>query len=201
MGGFEQSMGANGANGYARLYGYQDSLSLDARGRFRLPDDLASVLYRELARVRYSAGSDAAPAAYERLSFYFVPGTRKRIFVYPTPNVNLAVSSFENPPPGLDPDVVRRARDYFYYRMRFVEADKQNRLVIPDGLREHAGIGDDVSHITLVAQNHWLALSRTELVEQTTAENLEAFEQAAPDLLNPVYRTPPVSRTESDIDR
>jgi hypothetical protein len=31
---------------------------------------------------------------------------------------------------------------------------------------------------------------RSELVEQRAAENLAAFEQAAPDLLNPVYRTP-----------
>jgi len=171
-----------------RLFGYQESLSLDNRGRFRMPDDLAGAVHRELGRVQPATPSPSA--AFDRLAFYFVPGTRKRIFLYPAPNVRLAVESFENPPRNMDPEVVRRARDYFYFRMRFVEADKQNRFVIPDGLREHAGIGDDVQQITLIAHNYWLALSRTELVEQKTRDDLEAFEQAAPDLLNPVYRTP-----------
>jgi DNA-binding transcriptional regulator/RsmH inhibitor MraZ len=170
-----------------RLFGYQESLSLDARGRFRVPDDLAAAIQRELGRIDRAGG--VLPAPVDRLALYFVPGTRKRVFLYPAPNIRLAVEGFENPAPGIDPEVIRRARDYFYFRMRFVEADKQNRFMIPDGLRQHAEIGDQVQQVTLVAHNHWLALSRSELVEQKTAENLEAFEQAAPDLLNPVRRT------------
>jgi DNA-binding transcriptional regulator/RsmH inhibitor MraZ len=198
MGVFEQVNGDSGGNGQVRLFGYQDSLSLDARGRFRLPDELAGTVHREMGRIR--AGADAPVAAYERLAFYFVPGTEKRIFLYPVPNIDLAISAFESPPPGLEPQVVRKARDYFYYRMRFVEADKQNRLVIPEGLRRHADIDETVPQVTLIAQNFWLALSRTEAVEQATTENLEAFEQVASDLLNPVYRTPPPSPTESGPD-
>ena len=68
---------------------------------------------------------------------------------------------------------------------------RSNRLVIPEALRRHAGIGEQVQHIALVAQNYWLTLGRSELVEKEMAEGLEAFERVAPDLLDPVYRTPP----------
>jgi len=191
-------MGDNGHAGLVRIFGYQETVTLDSRGRCRLPDELAAAVQRELGRVQRAAAPDAPPAAFERLAFYMAPGTRQRIFVYPTPNIRLAIESFESPPPGLPAEVVRQARDYFYYRMRFVEADKQNRLAIPDGLREHAQIGEQVKQITLVAQNHWLALSRAELVEQRAAEGLEAFEKAAPDLLNPVYRRPPGETSEAE---
>jgi len=190
MGDDAQTTGNNGKSGLVRLYGYQTTVSLDGRGRFRLPDDLAAALHRALGAVRQSPPSETPPAVFERLSFYFVPGPLERIFLYPTCNIRLAVQSFESPPPGLKPDVVRRARDYFYLRMRFVEADRQNRLVVPEGLRLHAGIDERVEQIALVAQNYWLALSRTELVEERTKDDWKAFEEASPDLLDPVYRTP-----------
>ena len=186
-------MGNNGHEGLVRLFGYQETLSLDARGRFRLPDELAGLLHREMGRAARSAASETPPSAFERLAFYFVPGTRRRVFLYPTPNVQLAVRSFDRPAPGMSPEVVRQARDYLYNHMRFVEADKQNRLVIPDARRAHGQIDEQVPHIALVAQNYWLTLSRSELVEKEMAENLGAFEQVAPDLLDPVYRTPPGS--------
>ena len=188
MGASEQSTGDKGRDRLVRLLGYNESLSLDDRGRFRLPDQMANALQREMGRVSDSS----SPAPYERLALYFVPGTRERIFLYPAPNIQLAIDRFENPPPGMEPDVIRRARDYFYYRMRFVEADKQNRFLIPEGLREHAGIDEEVEQITVVAHNHWLSLSRSDREEQRAMENLEAFESAAPDLLNPVYPTPPL---------
>jgi len=185
----------NGRNhSLVRLFGYQDSVSLDERGRFRLPDDLASALHRELGRVQRAADPEMALAAYERLSFYFVPGTQRRVFLYPIPNIDLALERFENPPADLDPEVIRRARDYLYYRMRFVEADKQNRLVIPEGLREHAHIDEQVQQITLVAQDYWLALIRSDLAEARVAEQVEAFEQVAADLLDPARRTPAAKR-------
>ncbi len=180
-------MGKSGNGRYVRLFGYQDELSLDSRGRFRLPDQLVAVLRQELGRVRQNEGRLNQAPALERLAFYFVPGTGKRVFLYPAPNIELAIESFEDPPPGMDPDVIRRARDYFYYRMRFVEADKQNRLAIPDGLREHADIEEAVAQVSLIAHNYWLALTRSDVITQRSAENLEAFEQAAPDLLNPAY--------------
>lgn len=191
MGAAEPSTGNSGHEGMVRLFGYQEVLSLDARGRFRLPDELSGLLHHEMGRVAQAAGSVAAPSAYQRLAFYFVPGTRRRIFLYPTPNIELAVRSFDQPAPGMAPDMVRKARDYFYNHMRFVEADRQNRLVIPDALRTHAEIGEQVQHIALVAQNYWLTLSRSELVEKEMADNLGAFEQVAPDLLDPVYRNAP----------
>ncbi len=177
-----------------RLFGYQETLSLDERGRFRLPDELAGALQREIGRVAHDTAGATAP--FERLALYFVPGTQKRVFLYPAANIHLAIDRFENPPPGMDPRVVRRARDYFYYRMRFVESDKQNRFLIPDGLREHADLGEQAGQVTLVAQNHWLALSRSDLQERRALEDLEAFEAAAPDLLNPVYTAGPSAQPE-----
>jgi len=178
-------MGNEQANGLVCLKGYQEVLSLDARGRFRLPDDLASRLARELGRVGNGSSED-------RLALYFVPGTADRIFLYPAPNVHLAVDRFENPPPGMDPALVRRARDYFYARMRFVEGDRQNRFSIPDGLRQHARIDEDVQQVTIIAHNHWLSLSRSDVEEQRIADNREAFEMAAEDLVDPVYPAHPV---------
>ncbi len=184
----------NGGNGrLIRLFGYQEELSLDPRGRFRLPDNLVAVLHQELGRVRHVDPSLAQGPAVERLSFYLVPGTRKRIFIYPTPNVGLAIESFESPPPGIDPEIIRHAREYLYHRMRYVEADKQNRVAISEGLRDHAEIDESVQQITLTAHNCWLALTRSELAEQRVRENLEAFKQAAPDLLDPVNPRPPAA--------
>jgi DNA-binding transcriptional regulator/RsmH inhibitor MraZ len=184
MGTVETPAGNQGTNGLVSVVGFQEVLSLDNRGRFRLPDELAAALHTELGRV-----GSASP--YERLAFYFVPGTARRIFLYPVPNVRLAIDRFENPPPGMEPAAVRRARDYFYYRMRFVEGDKQNRLSIPDGVRQHAGIDDDVQQITVVAHNHWISLGRADLEEQRALESVEVFDAAAEELLDPVYPVTP----------
>ena len=188
MGTFESSLGANRPAELVQVFGFQDVLSLDGRGRFRLPDELAAALHRAMARAAARGGTAVPPAAFERLSFYFVPAPGKRVFLYPTTNIALAVERFENPPPGMDPAAIRGARDYFYYRMRFVEADKQNRLQIPDGLREHAEIGPEVQQVALVAHNHWLTLMPGELVKRQAIEQLDAFEASAPDLLDPMYR-------------
>ena len=185
MGAAEIPAGNGGGKGLVRLVAFQEALSLDNRGRFRLPDELAGALRTELGRVGSGSG-------YDRLALYFVPGTAKRVFLYPVPNVQIAIDRFENPPPGMAPAVVRRARDYFYYRMRFVEGDRQNRFSIPDGVRQHAAISDDVQEVTVVAHNHWLSLGRTDLEEQRALENLETFDRAADELLDPVYPVSPV---------
>jgi DNA-binding transcriptional regulator/RsmH inhibitor MraZ len=195
-------MGATENNGLVRLIGYHETLRLDERGRFRLPDDLAGALQRELGRTAQANGAAAAMPA-GRLALYFVPGTENRVFLYPAPNIDLAVDRFENPPPGMDPQQVRRARDYFYYRMRFVEADKQNRFQVPEGVRQHAEIDEDVQHVSLVAHGNWLSLSRSDAEDQRALDNRAAFEMAAPDLLNPVYRQPqrPVAETPAEDDQ
>ncbi len=181
-------------NGLVTFFGFQDTLSLDARGRFRLPDDLAAALRARSLPLPGASG-------YERLSFYFVPGTEDRAFLYPVPNVQMVIDRFENPPPGMDPSVVRRARDYLYHCMRYVEGDRQNRFSIPDAVREHAGITDDVQRITLVAHNHWLSLGRADLEEQRAQKNRQTFKTAVADLMDPVYPpapTPPASVPEGD---
>lgn len=186
MGVIETPAGNGATGGLVRVVGFQESLSLDERGRFRLPDDLAAALQRELGRV-------GGGAAFDRLALYFVPASGKRVFLYPVPNVRLALDRFEKPPAGMDPAVVRRARDYFYFRMRFVEADRQNRFSIPDGVRQHAGIDEAVQQITVVAHNNWLSLSRTDMEEQRAVEDLAAFDAAADELLDPVCPAPPAS--------
>jgi len=88
-----------------RLVGFEESLSLDERGRFRLPDELSAALQRELGRVGNGA-------AFDRLALYFVPAAGKAACSStPWPNVRLAIDRFETPPPGMDPAVVRRARE------------------------------------------------------------------------------------------
>ncbi len=201
MGNSEQAMGAagfsgenGGGNGLIRIFGFQETLSLDPRGRFRLPDELARALLSKAAPMPGASG-------YERLAFYFVPGTADRVFLYPVPNVQMVIDRFESPPPGMDPAVVRRARDYFYQCMRYVEGDRQNRFAIPDGVRQHAGISDDVQRVTLVAHNHWLSLGRADLEEQRALEMRETFRAAVDDLMDPVYPprpTPPASVPEGD---
>ncbi len=175
-------------NGLVHLFGFRDQLSLDERRRFRLPDQAVVMLHRQLGRVRQEMGALDLTPADPRLGFYMVPGTRERIFLYPVPNIRLAIERFEDPPPAMNAELVRRARDYFYERMRYVETDKQHRLAIPAELQEHAGIDESVQQVTLVAQNHWLTLGRSALMVEHTRENLEAFTQAAPDLIDPVHR-------------
>ncbi len=180
-------MGADGNGALVRLAGHWEKLSLDRRGRFRLPDHLANVLREELIRVRQQSSSLDQTSAGRRLAFYLVPGTRRRIFLYPVPNISLAIDSFENPPPGMDHELVRRARDYFYDQMRFVEADKQNRLLVPDRLRQHAEIDETVEHVVVAAHNNRLELTRSDLAEERLEENKEAFQQTAAELLDPAY--------------
>ncbi len=190
MGTNEPPMGDNGRSQFVRVFGHQAALSLDARGRFRIPDDLAAAVQRELGRVQGLAQGTAPASAFERLAFYMVPGTRERIFLYPLPNVPLAIRRIENPPADMQPGQIRGFRDYFFRRTRYLEADRQNRLAIPEGLRQHAGIGDDVQQIDLVAQNYWLVLTRAEAAQQRETDDREAFEQVADDLLDPLRWSP-----------
>ena len=196
-------MGANGQSQLVRLFGYHASLSLDARGRFRMPDDLAGAVQLALGRAQGDAQAAAPASAFQRLSFYMVPATRERIFLYPVPNVRLAVGRVENPPAEMPADKARGARDYFFRMTRYMEADKQNRLAIPEGLRQHAAIGEDVQQIDLVAQNYWLALSRAEAAEQREAGDRDTFEEVGDDLLDPVRWGPmdlggPVAQTDAE---
>jgi hypothetical protein len=166
------------------VVGHRETLSLDARCRFRLPDDLAARLQQELGRL--AGGSNLPPSALLRLAFYFVPGTGPRIFLYPAPNIQVAIERFENPPAGLDPEQVRAARDYFYGMMSFVEADRQNRLQIPDALREHAGINGAERQIVLVAHNLWLTILKSSAARDLEIRGRQALELVGPPVLDPV---------------
>jgi DNA-binding transcriptional regulator/RsmH inhibitor MraZ len=166
------------------IVGHRELLSLDSRCRFRLPDEVARKLERETGRV--AGHSDLPPTAFERLSFYFVPGTNDRLFLYPAPNIRVAIDRFENPPPGQDPALLRAARDYFYGMMCFVEADRQNRLQIPEHLREHAGIEGAEDHVVLVCHNLWLTVVKGSAAKQLDTTGREALEQVGPSVLDPV---------------
>lgn len=170
--------------GLIHVFGHREELSLDERMRFRLPDHLAGAIACEMGRT--SAGSSLAPAARLRLAFYFVPGTRSRIFLYPVQNIEVAIEKFESPPEGVDISQVRAARDYFYSMMEFVEADRQNRLQIPARLCSHANIGDGQRRIVVVAHNLWLSVSGTEAAEKLQAGGRKAFDAIGPDVLDPV---------------
>lgn len=165
--------------------------------RFRLPDHLAGSLQREMGRVQ--GESNLPPAAQGRMGFYFVPGTRDRIFLYPAQNIDVAISRFESPPPGADPERVRQARDYFYSMMTFVEADRQNRLQIPKHLCEHADLDESAEQVVLVGHNLWLSVSRGTAAEELETEGREALEEIGADILDPVTprRPPGASDTES----
>ena len=170
--------------GLMHVYGYRERLKMDQRFRFRIPDTLSGKLFQELGRVQ--SGSNMPPAAFDRLSFYFVPGPGKKLFLYPPGNEKVAVDRFENPPPSADPAQVRAARDYFYSQMRFVEADKQNRVVIPEHLREHAGLDEDEDEVLLVAHNLWLVLTPGSAAPENKQTGKQAFDQLGADILDPV---------------
>jgi len=169
-----------------RIYGYREMLKLDGRFRFRIPDPLSAKLNQEMGRLRGS--SNMPPSAFERLSFYFVPGPSRKLYLYPPGNIDVAVDRFENPPASADPDQVRAARDYFYSQMRFVEADKQNRVVIPEHLREHAELGEDEDEVLLVSHNLWLELLPGSAAPEYESKGKDALEQVGADILDPVRR-------------
>ncbi len=174
------------------ILGHRETLRLDARCRFRLPDNLAARLQQELGRV--GDQSNLPPGAFQRLSFYFAPGTSSRIFLYPAPNIAVAVERFENPPAGQDPELVRTARDYFYGMLSFVEADRQNRLLIPEHLREHAAIDPAEGHVVLVCHDLWLTILRGSAAEQFDVAGGEALEEVGPSVLDPVNPAQPSAR-------
>jgi DNA-binding transcriptional regulator/RsmH inhibitor MraZ len=169
---------------YIHVLGHRETLSLDSRMRFRLPDHLAASLTQEMGRV--AGRSNLPPAAQNRMAFYFVPGTNSRIFLYPAQNIEVAVSRFESPPSGIDPSLVRAARDYFYSMMTFVEADRQNRLQIPDHLSKHGEIGEDDKKVVLVSHNLWLSVSRASTANEIETAGRDALDKVGPDVLDPV---------------
>jgi len=166
------------------IFGHRENLTLDARGRFRIPDELARELSQELARV--AGHANIAPQALQRLSFYMVPGTQKRIFLYLATNIQVAVQRFENPPAGADATQVRAARDYFYEMMCFVEADRQNRVQIPDHLRAHAGLDGKERQILIAGHNLWLTIAKSSAAKGMQTEGSEALEQIGPSVLDRV---------------
>lgn len=166
------------------IFGHRETLRLDARCRFRLPDDLARRLQQEIGRV--AGQSNLPPAALERLAFYFVPGTAGRLFLYPPQNIGVAIARFDSPPDGQDPDLVRAARDYFYSMMCFVEADRQHRLQIPEHLREHGGVDGGESHVVLTAHDLWLTVAKSSVAKDLDARGRKALEEVGPSLLDPV---------------
>ncbi len=166
------------------IFGHRESLKLDDRMRFRLPDHLARAIAQEMGRV--SSQSNLSPAARQNLAFYFVPGTGDRVFLYPTQNIQVAVQRFESPPPGVDRSSLRAARDYFYSMMEFVEADRQNRLQIPSHLCEHARIGEKDNQVVVVAHNLWLSVSGSEAASKLQAGGRKAFDSLGPEVLDPV---------------
>jgi len=175
---------ANTDERLVRIFGHRESLSLDARFRLRLPDDLVGLLRVELGRI--AAQSNLPPAALQKLGFYLVPGTQRRIFLYPASNIESAIERFESPPPGVDPEELRAARDYFYSTMAYLETDKQGRLQIPDQLRQHAEIGEDDRHIVLMSHHHWLSIAKASVAEELAAKGREALDRVGPSVLDPV---------------
>jgi len=181
----------------ARVFGFREVLSLDTRHRFRLPDTLAANLYQEQGRVWQA--TNLPRAAVQRLAFYFVPGTKRRIFLYPASNIELAIERFEYPSPGQDPDELRAARDYFYSAMSFVEADRQNRLQIPEHLLEHAGLEHE-RQLVLMSHNYWLSIAATSVAKDICTRGKDALEKVGPNVLDPVRFRPQVS-TEGGAER
>lgn len=181
--------------GYVHLVGNREELRLDQRFRFRVPDQLAGRLHRELGRV--SAHSQMPPGAFERISFYFVPGPSQKIFLYPSSNIQLAITRFQKPLAGADPAEVRAARDYFYSMMTFVEADRQNRLVIPEHLREHAGLQGNEQDVLLSTHDLWLVLMKRSLAAEQERKGRDALDQVGADILDPVQWGRPPSAEKS----
>lgn len=181
----------NGSPGLVHICGYPQVLSLDERFRFRIPDDLAQRLHREMGRV--AGDSHMPPAAFERLSLYFVAGPNQRILLFAPCNIRVPMQRFENPPPGADPVQIRAARDYFYRMMQFVEADRQNRFVIPEHLRQHGGIDEPEREVLLITHDLWLVLVRSSLAREEDRMGREALDQLGADIIDPVRvsRNPP----------
>lgn len=166
------------------IWGCGDAVSVDGRLRFRLPDAMVDQLRNAFARNREA--TNLPPDAVNRLPFYFAPGTGGRIFLYPAPNIEFATQRFERPPAGIDPDVLRKARDYFYGLLRFVEADRQNRLQIPDALRKHAGMDDGVDRVVLTCRGRWFTIARLDAEQEQFAGRKASFDECSEDVLDPV---------------
>jgi len=85
-------LGNNGHPDKVHIYGFRESLRLDDRSRFRIPDELAAILHEEFGRTR--GESNVPSSAFQRLGFYFAPGPASKIFLYPGSSDILAVWNY-----------------------------------------------------------------------------------------------------------
>ena len=161
-----------------------------------MPDGLARNLLQEMARL--AGKSDLLPGALERLSFYFVVAADQQVLLFPAPNVHIAIERWESPPADCDEGLWRSARNYFYRMMCFAEADRQNRLQIPDHIREHAGINGSDDHIALVCRDLWVSLVKGSALKQQDVTGGEALNQLGPGVQDPVHRPQPLQRDASE---
>ena len=187
-------MGESNSDSLMHVFGYRELLRLDERFRFRVPDELAGRLHREMGRV--AGRSQMPPAAFERLAFYFVPGPNERILLFPPTNIEVATGRFEKPLAGAEAADIRAARDYFYSMMRFVEADRQNRFVLPEHLRGHAGIDGREREVLLITHDLWLVIIKASVAAEEDRKGKEALDRVGADVLDPVMR-PQVPPAES----
>lgn len=163
--------------------GLNYDLLLDDRLRIRLPDELADLL-RD-AVMKQIEGADIRRSEI-RLAFYLAPGTNRRLLLYPRGNHELATEAVERPRPGLDPVKVRSARNHFYYHFQYVEADKFNRLTIPERHRKLIGLGEEGRKIMLRAKKYYFEIMSEQAFEHLDSVGRNDFEEVGDDLLDPV---------------
>jgi DNA-binding transcriptional regulator/RsmH inhibitor MraZ len=170
-------------NKLIRVAGLNHDLLLDDRLRIRIPDELARYLIREQGRL---SGQPSAAPSDVRLGFYLAPGTRGRILLYPSLNAALATWAVEHPPAGLDPKAVRSARNFFYYHFQYVEADKFNRLLIPEQIRELTNLGRENRKVFVRGKQYYFELMDESAFGELCQVGKDDFERIGDDLLDRV---------------
>jgi MraZ protein len=127
--------------------------SLDAKGRLIIP-----------ARFRANLGA----------SFVLCRGMDKNIYAYPEAEWEKFSAKLDGLPIA-DPDA-RSFKRHFQGTANVVEVDGQFRIVIPQSLRNYAGIDKDVM---LIGQGSRVEIWCTEVYEEVNGIDEESFAEAA----------------------
>lgn len=127
--------------------------TIDSKNRLAIPSEMRQQLVRAIH------GRDADPKQAEGIVLYVTPGEGSCLYVY-------TEDGFERRAEQLDHSEMEAGELLAYERMFFshaqrVETDKQGRVRLPESLKAHAGLGDEVvllgvkDHLEIMDRETW----------------------------------------------
>lgn len=132
------------------------------------------MFYGEFQHTLDPKGRIIIPSTYRdelKGKFMIAKGLEQCLFIFSAPQWNSLVDKLQTLP--LSDNTARDFNRYFFSSAAECEMDKQSRILVPPGLRKHAGIEKDISIIGVG--------SRVEVWDKDKWENYIQGENLSPD--------------------